>query len=89
MSKSKNEVIVKDSTKSKNIKKKEVKDNSNSFGKKVKSTVSELRRVTWPTFGETLKQTGVVLAFVIMFVVILLGLNSLLGWLFNMLTAVV
>jgi len=53
-------------------------------GQKTKAMVSELKKVTWPTFGQTLKQTGVVIAFVLMFVVILLGVNALFGWLFDL-----
>lgn len=75
------------------------KDNKNAKGKKkananntekrtlaqkTKATVSELKKVTWPTFGQTVKQTGVVIGFVLIFIVILLGLNSLFGWLFNL-----
>lgn len=60
-------------------------DNGKSFGKKVSATVSELKKVTWPSFGQTVKQTGVVLAFVLMFIVLLLGVNALLGWIFELL----
>lgn len=54
------------------------------LAQKTRATVSELKKVTWPSFGQTVKQTGVVIAFVLIFVVILLGLNSLFGWLFNL-----
>ncbi|MBQ8749203.1 MAG: preprotein translocase subunit SecE [Clostridia bacterium] len=54
------------------------------LGQKAKATISELKKVTWPSFGNTVKQTGVVIAFVLLFIVILLGLNSLFGWLFNL-----
>lgn len=54
------------------------------LAQKTKATVSELKKVTWPTFGQTVKQTGVVIGFVLIFIVILLGLNSLFGWLFNL-----
>lgn len=54
------------------------------FGQKAKATVSELKKVTWPSFSQTLKQTGVVIGFVIIFILILLGLNSLFGWLFTL-----
>ena len=66
-------------------KKKAKKDNPNSVGKKFKGTVSELKKVTWPKFSEVVKQTGVVLAFVAITVVLLLGINSLLGWIFGLL----
>ena len=72
-----------DKTKSKKITnhKKEKKEG---LGKKAKAVVSELKKVTWPTFGELSKQTGIVLGFCLVFVVILLGLNSLFGWLFSL-----
>lgn len=78
------EKAQKEKSKAKN-KKKAKKDNSNSIGKKIKGTASELKKVTWPKFSEVLKQTGVVLAFVAITVVLLLGVNSLLSWIFNLL----
>lgn len=71
--------------KSNKNKKKTNKDNPNSLGKKIKGTASELKKVTWPKFSEVVKQTGVVLAFVAITVVLLLGVNSLLGWIFGLL----
>ena len=59
---------------------------TNTLGDKIKGTYNELKKVTWPSFGKVVKQTGVVLAFVIVFVVILLGFNSLFGWLFDLFT---
>ena len=50
------------------------------LAQKTKATVSELKKVTWPTFGQTVKQTGVVIGFVLIFIVVLLGVNSLFGW---------
>ena len=41
-------------------------------GRKIKETFSELKRVTWPTFGKALKATGVVL---VIFTVIVTGIN--------------
>jgi len=73
------------SAKSNKNKKKAKKDNSNSVGKRIKGTASELKKVTWPKFSEVVKQTGVVLAFVAITVVLLLGVNSLLGWIFGLL----
>lgn len=78
------EKAQKEKSKAKN-KKKAKKDNPNSVGKKIKGTASELKKVTWPKFSEVLKQTGVVLAFVAITVVLLLGVNSLLSWIFNLL----
>ena len=53
-------------------------------GQKSRALFSELKKVTWPTFGEACKQTGVVLLIVLIFSVILLGVNLLLGWLFGL-----
>ena len=81
----KQDKVKEKSAKSNKNKKKTKKDNPNSLGKKIKGTASELKKVTWPKFSEVVKQTGVVLAFVAITVVLLLGVNSLLGWLFGLL----
>ena len=57
-------------------------------GKKVKETVSELKKVNWPTFGQVCKKTGVVLAVVVIFAVVLFGIDRLLSWLFGLLTGI-
>lgn len=57
-------------------------------GKKVKETVSELKKVNWPTFGQVCKKTGVVLAVVLIFAVVLFGIDRLLSWLFGLLTGI-
>ena len=45
------------------------------IGKKLKDTFSELKRVTWPTFPKVVKATGVVLVVVLIFTVIVTGIN--------------
>ena len=45
------------------------------MGRKLKETFSELKRVTWPTFGKTLKSTGVVLVIVLIFLVVVTAIN--------------
>lgn len=45
------------------------------FGRKVKEVFSELKRVTWPTFGKAVKATGVVLVIVLIFTVIVTAVN--------------
>lgn len=57
------------------------------LGKKLKETGSELKKVSWPTFGKVMKQTGVVLAVVAIFTVVLFGIDYLLGLLFNLFTS--
>ncbi len=45
------------------------------MGRKLKETFSELKRVSWPSFGKALKSTGVVLVIVLIFLVIVTGVN--------------
>ena len=69
--------------------KKETKKNTNKkpnfFQKiwiKIKEVFSELKKVTWPSFGKVVKQTGVVIAVVAIFLVAItlmdLGLTAVL-----------
>ena len=46
----------------------------------IKESRSEIRRVVWPTNQETNQTTLVVLVLVLIFALILWGLDSLLGW---------
>ena len=57
------------------------------MGRKIKEIFSERKKVTWPTFGTTLKQLGVVIAVVLVFLVLITGVDSLLGWLVSLVTA--
>ena len=65
--------------------KKEKKPKENKLGKKTREMTSELKKVTWPSFGEVAKKTGIVLAFVAIFAVLVFGIDALLGFLFNLL----
>lgn len=53
------------------------------IGAKFKDVFSELKKVNWPTFGKVVKQTGIVLAVVVIFLVVItafdFGLTKLLG----------
>ena len=53
------------------------------MGRKIKEVFSELKKVTWPSFGKVVKTTCVelviVLVFLVVFTAINYGLNSLLG----------
>ncbi len=53
------------------------------MGRKLKETFSELKNVTWPSFGKALKATGVVLVVVLIFTVLVtcvnVGFTELLG----------
>lgn len=53
--------------------------------RKTKETLSELKKVTWPTFGEVCKRTGVVLVVVLIFAVVVFGIDYCLGLLVNLL----
>ena len=75
-----------DKTKVKPKKEKKQKDKKpRKIGTKLKETKSELKKVTWPTFGQVVKRTGVVLAVVIIFTLVVFGIDSLLGWLYRLL----
>lgn len=58
------------------------------IGRKFKEVFSELKKVTWPTFGKVFKATGVVIAVVVSFLVVFtavnFGLNELLGLITNL-----
>ena len=69
----------------KSAKKKDKKERKGGLVKKTKETVSELKKVTWPTFGEVVKKTGIVIAFVVIFGLFLFGVNTLLGYLVGLL----
>lgn len=80
-----NEVLVNDEKKLNKSKKKEKKPNV--IVKKMKETGSELKKVSWPNFAKVAKQTGIVFAVVLIFAVVLLGIDRLLSWLFDLLTS--
>ena len=49
------------------------------MGRKIKEVFSELKKVTWPSFGKVIKSTGAVLAVVIAFLVVFTAINYGLG----------
>ncbi len=53
---------------------------------KAKETVSELKKVTWPTFPKVVKQTAVVLSVTLIFLLVVIGIDQLLFLLYNLLT---
>ena len=61
--------------------KKEKKRRGNVF----KETFSELKKVTWPSLSTVVKQTGIVLVVVLIFLVVLMCFDQLLGWLYKLL----
>ena len=54
---------------------------------KVKETVAELKKVTWPTFPKVVKNTLLVLGIVLIFTVVLFGIDFGLSWLYRLLTS--
>ncbi len=56
------------------------------LGKRIKDVFSELKRVTWPTFPKVLKATGVVLMVVLVFLVVVTGINQGLQQLLKLIT---
>ena len=56
------------------------------FGRKVKEIFSELKKVTWPSFGKVVKTTCVVLVLTLVFIVVYTGVNVGLGKLLELLT---
>ena len=53
--------------------------------KKFKEMWSELKKVSWPGFKQVAKQTGIVLAFVLVFAVVIFGFERLCSWLAGLL----
>ena len=66
-------------------KKKKDKGEKRGLGKRIKETVSELKKISWPTFGTVVKKTGVVLAVVIFFAIVLFAFDLLLSVLYQLL----
>ncbi|MBE7084162.1 MAG: preprotein translocase subunit SecE [Clostridiales bacterium] len=64
----------------KEVKKAKKKDKKPGFfkklGGKIKDVFSELKKVSWPTFGKVVKQTGVVLAVVLIFLVLITAFDQ-------------
>lgn len=45
------------------------------ISKKFKEMISELKKVSWPKFGKVLKQTGIVISVVLIFLVLLTAMD--------------
>ena len=78
------EVKAKDIAKDKKKKENKVKK-PNKVAKALKDTGNELKKVSWPGFKQVAKQTGIVLAFVLVFGVVLFGFERLCSWLAGLL----
>ena len=71
--------VVEVKAKEKAKKKKEKKPSK--VAKALKDTGNELKKVSWPKFKEVVKQTGIVLAVVVVFTLVLFGFDRLCSWL--------
>lgn len=80
----KSNVNNKDNKKGKQTKK--VNKDKKGLGKKVKETFTELKKVSWPSFGKVAKSTLVVIVVVLAFAVALFGIDYLLNLPFGLLT---
>ncbi|MDE7330087.1 MAG: preprotein translocase subunit SecE [Clostridia bacterium] len=58
------------------------------MGRKLKETFSELKRVTWPSFPKVVKSTCVVLVVVVVFLVVVTGINYGLQKLLELITSI-
>ncbi len=58
------------------------------MGRKLKEVFSEIKKVTWPSFSKVVKQTGVVIGVVLVFVVIITLIDLGLGELLTLLTSI-
>lgn len=66
--------------KQKEVKKAKKKDKKPGFfkrlGGKIKDVFSELKKVSWPSFGKVVKQTGIVLVVVLIFLVVITAFDN-------------
>lgn len=51
---------------------------------KTKETWSELKKVSWPSFGTVCKNTGIVITVVVVCTLVLFGIDKLLSMLYNL-----
>lgn len=65
-------------------KKKEKKPKEHKVARKVKETTSELKKVSWLSFGQVCKRTGIVVGFVFLSALVLFGIDRLLSLLYNL-----
>lgn len=75
-------------TKKNNKKQDKPKKEKKSAKKKVGEIFSELKKVSWPSFGTVVKSTCVVIAVVAICTVFLFGIDKLLSYLYDLLITV-
>ena len=74
-----------DKKKAKTSKKKKNDKPKRNYGKEV---ISELKKVNWPSFKKTCKQTGAVLVVVGVFMLAVFGIDSLVAWILSLITKI-
>ena len=79
-------VETKNSKKAKKIKTKAKNDKPKR--NRFKEIISELKKVNWPSFGKACKQTGSVLVVVGVFMLAVLGIDSLVAWILSLITKI-
>lgn len=55
---------------------------------RIKETFSELKKVSWPSFAKTMKHTGMVLSVVLIFGLLVFGLDSLVSFIIKLITSI-
>ena len=55
------------------------------LGRKTRDLISELKKVTWPGFSKTMKQTGIVIGVVVFFLLIVFAMDLGLSQLYQLL----
>ena len=55
---------------------------------RIKDTFSELKKVSWPSFGKTMKQTGMVLSVVLLFGLLVFGLDTLVNYIIKLILSI-
>ncbi len=65
-------------------KKKDKKPKERKVARKVKETTSELKKVSWLSFGQVCKRTGIVVGFVLLSALVLFGIDKLLSLLYEL-----
>ena len=70
----------------KDKKAKRAKANAQPKRSRMKETFGELKKVSWPTFGKTMAQTGMVIGVVAIFALLVLGVDLFLGWIFGLIS---
>ena len=58
------------------------------MGIKIKEVFSELKKVTWPSFGKVVKSTGIVISVVVIFLIIFTAINFGLSTLLELVTSI-